>query len=175
MERERPATQEGFAGALRRRVDHLELSTQARDRILASAHPKVSPKAWHWPRLALAGAACLLIAVLGVVRLPTSKPTPPHSRIKCVSVVYADAAQTAWLKRSIIVHKVNGTESYIKIVAEKPIQGKAGRKQCCYPDYRWRQLLQGLLLRSHRQREHGNYHDKKDQWVYKITGIADPQ
>ena len=124
MEREQSTTQNGLSGALHRRVDHLELSAEARDRILASAHPKVSPKAWHWPGLALAGAACLLIAVLGVVRFRTSTPAPPPSRIKCASVEYADEAQSVWSKRTVIVHQANGTESYIKVVAENPRRKK---------------------------------------------------
>ena len=117
MERKRPATQKGLSEALRRRVDHLDLSAEVSDRILASAHPEMPPKGRCRPSLALAAAACLLIAVLGVVRLRTSTPAPHHSRIKCVSVVYADESRSVWLKRTVIVREANGMESYIRVVA----------------------------------------------------------
>ena len=120
MEHERPTNQKGLEGALHRRVDHLKLSSETCDRILASAHPRVSQKAWYWPGLALAGAACLLIAAFGVVRLRTPPPAHLGAYIKSVSVVYDDNFHLNWSKRTVLVRKTNGTESYIKIVASKP-------------------------------------------------------
>jgi hypothetical protein len=124
MERKQPAAKNPLSEALHRRVDRLELSGEARDRILASAPRTEIPGAGHyWPGLAWAAAACLLIAGLGVVRLRSSKPEPPHTLFKCVAVMYTDETHVDWTKRTIIVRKTNGEQTYIKIVATKP-QGK---------------------------------------------------
>ncbi len=123
METERPATQNKLAEALHRRVDHLVLSDKARDTIRAGTQQQVSSKAWYGPGLAWA-ATCLLIVVFGVIRLQTPPPAHSDAHIKCVVVMYADEARTNWSRRTIIVRKTNGTESYIKVVAQKPQQTK---------------------------------------------------
>ena len=126
MEHEKPVTRNELAEALHRRVDPLVLSGKARDRILARTRHKMSAKTGQWPNLAWAAAACLLIGVFGVVRLRTAPPAHPGAYIKCVSVVYADEARLDWSKRTIMVRKTNGTDSYIKVVAFKPQRTKEG-------------------------------------------------
>ena len=117
-----PVKQKKLSEALHRRVDHLVLSADARNRVIDSACTGMPPKTRYWPGLgwAAAAAACLLIAVLGFVRLRTSMPAALNSQIKCVSVVYADESRSIWLNRTVIVREVNGTESYIKVVAHNP-------------------------------------------------------
>jgi hypothetical protein len=120
MKHETPAMRERMAEALHRRVDHLVLSGKARDKILAVTQHNVPARTWYRSGVVWAAAACLLIAVIGVVREPTPAQAHPSTHIKCVSVVHTDKARLDWSKRTIIVRNTNGTDSYIKVVAYKP-------------------------------------------------------
>jgi hypothetical protein len=117
-------------------IDHLKIDANMRQAILATAKPEVSRITEDYQHASLFSSEWLAVAaslmVIGLAGLllyvPEKSKHPAPSYISSIATVYSDKTRTSWTKRTLIIHKSNGSESYLKIVVTKPSRSTVQKK-----------------------------------------------
>lgn len=112
--------------ALETEASQITLAPDVRRKVIAAAQSKHGVSRWAWfadHRLALAGTACLLIAI--GVALHASRQDPPHTSepyMQMASDVRGGRMDRYWRRQSVEIRTRNGEEVFIKVEATWPKQ-----------------------------------------------------
>jgi hypothetical protein len=133
------------SGLLRRKAESLRLSRDVRRRVMEALEsgapsPKIRrryKRVLVRPVLAVAAAACLLVAAVALFRqhepppVRAAKPIADHpkSYIMCMATRYAEGSETDWIERRMIVRIRNGREGYLEITARKAPKEKQANEE----------------------------------------------
>jgi len=114
-----------LAGLLNEAITGVELAPAARTRIAARlrAVAKPAPNLWAW--LLPATTAAVVLAAVGFslwrgTDLIAQKSHEP-SWIVCQATTYSATDADQWVRRSLLAHRRNGTESFIAVSAVRSL------------------------------------------------------
>lgn len=109
-------------------VANVELSPAARTRMAARLRETARParSLWAWLVPAAAAGTVAVLAVVVPARWQRTKPVTAQadhqpSWIECQATTYSETHPDQWIRRSLIAHRRNGTESYIMVAAVRSI------------------------------------------------------
>jgi hypothetical protein len=117
-----------LTGLLKNAVANVELSPAARTRMVARLRETARPSRslWAWLVPATAAGTAAVLAVVGPALWQRSKPVTAQadhqpSWIECQATMYSKTEPDQWVRRSLIAHRRNGTESYIMVAAVRSL------------------------------------------------------